>query len=340
MQKILVVLFFLGLVQTIHAERTDTVYLYNGDRITGEIKFMHDNKLSFKTDRAGTIAIEWPSIQRIYSSNFYDIATVSGQRLFGSLSYGTSSGMVIIVIGADRFEKNLSDIISIDRVKTKFLDQLSGSIFLNVNYTKANKNLQLNTGFDITHRNRRFVNTIKANTITTSTATSARTERTEAGYSLQRVYGIRWFAATSATYTRNTELNIDSRYQLFGGGGYYVLRKASQEFYVVSGLAGNREQSIEEPIQRTANGEFVIALQYHQFKFRNPQFDISANLTTYSSLNVPGRVRLDGEVKLMWELFTDFKWNVTFYNNFDSKPPGSESITNDWNISTGLTYTL
>lgn len=340
MRKSSILLLLFLVAMHLAAERIDTVFLYNGDRITGEIKFMHDNKLSYKTDRAGTIAIEWPSVTKIYSRNFYDIVTVSGQRLFGSLNYGNSPGTVIVIIGASSVEKNLADIISIDRVKTKFFDQLSGTIFLNVNYAKANENLQFNTGFDITHRSKRYVNSITGNVLITSTASSSQSQRNDAIYSLQRLYGTRWFATTSLAYQRNTELNIASRYLLFGGGGLYVIRKASQEFYVVTGLSGNREQSIEEPVTRTANAEYVLAVRFHQFKFRDPQFDIMATINSYTSFNVPGRIRLDAELKLSWEIFTDFKWNITFYNNYDRKPPGGESPSNDWNISTGLTYTL
>lgn len=322
------------------ATRTDTVYLYNGDRITGEIKFMHDNKLSFKTDRAGTIAIEWPSVQRIYSSNFFDIVLSSGQRFFGSLQYGDSAREVTIILGMDSVSRQMDEIISIDRVKTTFWQQLSGSLFLNLNYTQANENFQINTGFDITHRNRKFVNTVKANTLVTSTESTERTERSDATYSFQRLYGIRWFVASALSYQRNTELNIGSRYQLFGGGGYYFLRKPSQELHSIVGLAGNREQSEIEPITVTENLELVASFTFHQFKFRNPQFDVAANVNTYTSLTVPGRIRIDAELKVMWEIFSDFKWNITFYDNYDRKPPGSDQPSNDWNVSTGLTYTL
>jgi hypothetical protein len=340
MNKLCLLFFFLIFSLSVFAQRADTVYLYNGDRITGEIKFMNGNKLTFKTDRAGTIAIEWPSVQRICSPNYYDISTMSGQRLFGTLQYDNNPDTVIIVLGEDRIKKNLADIISIDRIKVRFFDQLSGSIFLNVNYAKANENLQFNAGFDITHRSRRFVNAVSANILITSTATTERTERSDASYNFQRVYGVDWFMASALSYQRNTQLNIGSRYQLFAGGGKYFLRKPSNEFYILSGLSANEERSFIEPITQTQNVEFVAALSYHQFKFRNPQFDILANASSYTSFTVPGRFRLDLEVKILWEVFSDFKWNITFYDNFDNKPPGGENPSNDWNISTGLTYTL
>jgi hypothetical protein len=340
MHKWQFIILFFSLAMGLQAARTDTVYLYNGDRITGEIKFMHDNKLSYKTDRAGTVSIEWPSVERIYSTNFFDIVLSSGQRFFGSLSYSDTAREVVIILGLDSVTRSMDDIVAIDRVKTTFWEQLSGSLFLNANYTNANQNLQINTGFDITHRNRKFVNTVKANTLVTSTQTTEETERTDASYSFQRLYGYRWFVASALSYQRNTELNIGSRYQLFGGAGYYLLRKPSQDLYLVSGLAGNSERSNIEPITQTENVEFVASFTFHQFKFRNPQFDIFANVQTYSSFTVPGRFRVDAEIKIMWEVFNDFKWNITFYENFDRKPPGGDEPTNDWNISTGITYSL
>ena len=37
----------------------DTVILDNGDRLTGELQTLEEGKLSFKTDYAGTLSIDW-----------------------------------------------------------------------------------------------------------------------------------------------------------------------------------------------------------------------------------------------------------------------------------------
>lgn len=340
MRLFVYILFLFGSILSAMAARTDTVYLYNGDRITGEIKYLRDNKLSFKTDRAGTIAIEWPSVSRIYSANYFDVVTSSNQRAFGRLLFAEKEGVVILELGSFSEEHNLYDIVSIDRIKSGFFEQLSGTISLSVNFTKANENLQINGGFDITHRSRKYQNGFKANTIVTNNQTSEQTQRSDASYSFQRVYNSPWFLASSLSYQSNTELNMKSRYQVFGGGGYYFLRKPGKDFFASTGLSYNMETSIEEPITETQNVEYVAGIRFHQFKFREPQIDILANVNTYTSLNVQGRFRFDAELTFLWELFADFKWNVTFYNNFDNKPPGGGESLNDWNVLTGLTYTL
>ncbi len=321
-------------------QRTDTVYLYNGDRITGEIKYLRDNKLSFKTDRAGTIAIEWPSVTRIYSANYFDVVTTTNQRIYGRLLYGKTAGTVLVELGSFIEEKSLHQIVGIDPIKSGFFQQLTGTINLSASYTKANENLQLNGGFDVVHRTRKYQNGLKANTVITSNQNQEESQRSEAQYSFKRMYSSPWFVASALSYQRNTELNMDARYQLFGGGGYFFVRKPGKDFSATTGLSGNTERSIYEPITYTQNLEYVAALRFHQFKFRDPQIDILASIGTFTSLNVPGRFRFDMEVVFLWELFNDFKWNVTFYNNFDNKPPGGEGALNDWNVLTGITYTL
>ena len=338
--RVLFTFLLLVSIGSLWAARTDTVYLYNGDRITGEIKYLRDNKLNFKTDRAGTINIEWPSVKRIYSNSYFDILTTSNERLFGRLLYGDSARSVIIELGSFSVTKNLIDIVTIDPVKSGFLNQLTGTISISASYTKSNKNLQFNGGFDITHRTRKYQNAIKANTVITSNDNQDQTQRTDASYSVRRMFNSPWFVAGALSYQRNTGLNINARYQLFGGGGYYFLLKPGRDFSGTTGISANSEESYEEPITFTQNLEYVAALRFHKFKFRDPQFDIYSSLVTYTSLNVPGRFRYDLEVVFLWEFFSDFKWNVTFYNNFDNKPPGGDGVANDWNLLTGITYTL
>ena len=62
--------------------KTDTVYLYNGDRITGEIKRFEYGVLFFKTDGMGTLNIEFDRIRTFYSTHQFTIQTSSGLRFF------------------------------------------------------------------------------------------------------------------------------------------------------------------------------------------------------------------------------------------------------------------
>ncbi len=322
------------------AARTDTIYLKNGDRITGEIKSMNQNRLNYKTDRAGTITVEWPSVAYIYSESFFDIILSNNERLFGSFKKGLSPGFVIIKLGKDEVEKNIQEIISIQPIKNTFFERITGNLTLSSSYAKANESLQLNGAFKFTYRSRKLINTLSSSTVINQTATTDQTQRSQSTYSFYILHNARWFSNFSLNYEKNTELNINDRYLLNTGIGNYLVRKPWQELYVLGGLSGNRERSIEEPVTETNNLEFLIQGSYHQFKFRDPQIDLSSMVSTYVSLTNPGRVRFDIQVVLLWELFNNFKWNVTLYDNFDSRVPGTESVNNDWSILTGITYSL
>mgnify|MGYP006959942083 CR=1 FL=1 len=69
------------------AERTDVVFLHNGDRITGEVKSLSRGKLEFKTDHMGTVFIEWDDIRKIISQPISKDASNSDYGVTSSIAY-------------------------------------------------------------------------------------------------------------------------------------------------------------------------------------------------------------------------------------------------------------
>jgi hypothetical protein len=56
---------------SILAERTDVVIMHNGVRITGEVKYLRVDILTFKTDNMETVTIQWNKIKSIETTNFF-----------------------------------------------------------------------------------------------------------------------------------------------------------------------------------------------------------------------------------------------------------------------------
>lgn len=337
-------LFFLVLVWLSNsslAQKTDTIYLYNGDRITGEIKQMVDNKLSYKTDRAGTISIEWPSIVKISSREFFKIYLGSGEIIYGNLHYGSEDGRVTVNFNDIILEKNMHNIVALDKIKIHFFEQISGSVFLNGFYTKANNNLQLNTGFDISHKNLNLINSLKASTFISSTNNFQDLIRNDASYSLARFFDSKTYFISFLQYQKNSELNIGSRYQMLLGGGYYLLRKPSNEISLLAGISLNNETPfIDASSVPTRNMEIAVGGFLHRFKFRNPKIDLLANFTTFKSITNWQRIRFDSDFVLEYEIIKDLNINITLYTNYDNKPPGEGPQILDWNVTTGLKYNI
>ena len=47
------------------AQKTDVVTLLNGDKITGEVKYLRVGILTYKTDNMETVSIQWNKIKSI-----------------------------------------------------------------------------------------------------------------------------------------------------------------------------------------------------------------------------------------------------------------------------------
>ena len=84
--KIFMIILLSLTSQAVRAQKTDVVYLQNGDRITGEIKSLFRGKLEFSTDHRGTLFIEWEDIREIVSTTGQAIELTNGQRFYGPLT--------------------------------------------------------------------------------------------------------------------------------------------------------------------------------------------------------------------------------------------------------------
>ena len=84
--RYLICLLFTSLiVQTLSAQKTDKVYLLNGDVITGEIKSLNLAILKFDMDGPGIIDIKWEYVKSINSKRIFEIVFRSGAIVVSAL---------------------------------------------------------------------------------------------------------------------------------------------------------------------------------------------------------------------------------------------------------------
>ena len=94
------------------AQKTDSVWIRNGDRITGEVKSMSRALLKYSTDDLGTISIEWTNVTRIYSPSTFEIQVTSGRKYYGSLRLAPNGR---VLVGDNLLV--LSEIVSLARIR-------------------------------------------------------------------------------------------------------------------------------------------------------------------------------------------------------------------------------
>ena len=73
------------------------------------------------------------------------------------------------------------------------------------------------------------------------------------------------------------------------------------------------------------------------FKFSKTNLSVSATL--FPGLSEPGRVRFNTNTRYYVKIFSNLSWNVSFYGNWDNRPPTGLSGS-DYGSSSGLSWTF
>ena len=149
-------------------EKTDVVWLVNGDRITGEIKRLERGVLRLKTDSLGTVNIEWEDIQRFESVYEFQFERSDGKRVTGALVAVPNSQKLGVTgeEGTVTFERE--NVVRISQIEETFWERVSGSMTFGYSFTKASDVGQGNLGIRATHRTEIRSFSVDGSTIITS----------------------------------------------------------------------------------------------------------------------------------------------------------------------------
>ena len=316
--------------------KTDTVYLYNGDRITGEVKRFEYGVLFFKTDGMGTLNIEFDRIRTFYSTQQFTIQTASGLRFFGSIDTSHTDGYVNLKVKSLNIPVPISDIVEIYPVKNAFWKRLDGSVDLGYSYTKASTISQLNFSGNISYRVQKSYTEINGNSILTDQQDRDRIRKQDFSALYDHFFKKGWFAGTFAGAQQNTELGTIYRYYGGLGVGNDLVQNNLHVLSGVLGLMYTTEKAESDSIINSVEG--VMQWKYKMFRFHNPDINISSAFNLYPSITSIGRFRLEYTLNAQIEIFNDFFFGLNFYDNYDSKPIDNTAATNDWGVTTSIGY--
>lgn len=323
---------------SVQAQKNDTIYLRNGDRITGELKKFEYGLLNLSTDAMKAISIEFDKINSIHSTKYFEIRLNSGQKYFGRLKRSKVLSTVDIITVTDTVAKRLWDIVLIVPIKRSFFQKIDGSLDLGLTYTKASDIFQYSLNSKVTYRTTYYSTQFKLESLQTDDGTQLSKNNT-VGFTLSHFLPKKWQTNISAQVQQNTELDLDYRVQAGYGVGYDIARTNSIRFNVMGGLVANQEKTIVS-MTTSENLEATLGTQVKWFKYRHPKIDITSGLDLYPSLTSFGRVRLEYDLSAKYELISDLYLNVQLYENFDNEPTKGGNAKNDWGIITSIGYTF
>jgi hypothetical protein len=153
-----------------------------------------------------------------------------------------------------------------------------------------------------------------------------------------RYLGNRFFAIAQGGLDRNTELGIDLRSSIAGGGGRQLKQTNRSMFRVIGALSVNREIPFEG--STTNNIEAIGTLAYSLFRYDRPEIDFSTDLSLIPSLTQSGRYRSNYNLRLRQEIIKDLFWDLSIYYSFDSDPPSTAASNSDYGVVLSVGYSF
>ncbi len=339
----------------LHAQRTDKVVLRNGNEITGEINKLDRGKLEYSTDDMDRVYIEWAMIDRIASKDRFHIELVDGRAYFGSIEEASEPGRMVIVGNTMRFgpvglrskektdiriEEDLLSVVRITPMESQFFERLKGYLDAGFGYQKANNLLTLSLGSDLTYHARRWEFTFTASSYYSKQEEASSTRRHNFSLGGRRFLPKRWSGNVLTRVEQNKELNLDLRASLALAAGRYLIQNNQVLLLLAGGLSGNSEKYADTD-SPTLNLEALAALHVETFRYNDPEMDISGSLRIFPSITDLGRIRIEFEARVDYEIFNDFYTGLQFFDNFDSRPPGQEAedtVKNDLGIEATISW--
>jgi hypothetical protein len=321
------------------AQKTDVITLINTDRITGDLKSMRSGLLQLSTDNMGTINIEWDKVKEIRTDKFYQIELDDGRIYFGSLQPSDKKDMVLVK--GVTMDKRLyfTHIVEITRIKETFWEILGGYIQLGVSYNKGSEVAELNFDADLTYYTKKRQLELILNSVISSTSDTSATKNQNASLSFLRYLERKWFWAALIGINQNTTLGLDLRANIGGSIGNDFIHTNHMLLSSQIGLIGNREWYTNQTDPQN-NLTLVLTCRYKYFIYESPGITLDSYLYVYPYITEIGRIRITYNLSLDWEIINDFYWNMTFNLNSDNKPQSQVETKVDYNINTGLKYSL
>jgi hypothetical protein len=325
---------------------TDTLVMKNGDRFTCEIKGLSDGVLSVKLSYVdGTISVQWSQVEHLESSRLFLVQTESGAVYTGKLSTASESKdpPIKIQIAEEpnrEVEVPRRQIVGLSQTSEGFWRRFNGGINTGLLYSKGNESFQYNLSSELDYERERWTSGASFNSSFTSNSGASISTRNQTDLdTLRLLRWNNWFYAGNASFLQSSVQEITRQTTLGAGIGRFFKKTNRAKIYVLGGFGWQntvyQQHTADEATQNSAVG--FVGTEIKAFKFKKTNVDITATLLPV--LSQPGRVRFNTNAAYYIKIAGDLSWNISFYGNWDNKPP-AHLAGSDYGSSSGLTWTF
>ena len=323
------------------APKTDVVDLVNGDRITGEIKGMEQNRLRFSTDHMGTIYIEWDKIAGVRSDQYLLLERSDGVRYYGQLTQGAEQAQLQVRRDPrDRPEPvSMSSIVRAQPILGgDFIHRLDGYVSAGLDTAKASDRRAFDFAGGLSSRTRVREWNVDGSINLTDDAVEQTSERYHLQGARRQFRRERDFSLSFGGLERNTELDLNLRALVGAGYGRYFVQSNSAEFVGGAGLAYSHENYAGG--ESLDSLELLLTTSFSIFRYDFPETDIAGSLSLLPSLTESGRYRAEADLRARYEFVDDLYFELKLYGSYDSESPLEEAEQSDYGVVTSLGYSF
>lgn len=327
-------------------EKTDVLYMRNGDRLTCEIKTLEGGSLQVSLDYVdGTISIDWLQIERLDSNRLFIVKLEDGSVYTGTLAISESQpgvpAKLKVSSGPGSFVLiDKEQIVQMGKTSEDFWRRFAVDISAGIIFAKANSQTQYNLSASVSYPRPRWSSSLLANSSLSTTEGSPASTRNQLDLSAYHLLRPRnWFYSGQAALLQSTEQGVDLRSSIGGGIGRYFKNSETASLSFTAGLA--YQNTVYSPTAQPEGPPDVLtallagSLNVVSFKKTN----LAVTFNALPALSQPGRLFLNTNGSFFLKLLGNLSFNLTFYGNWDTEPPANFSGS-DYGFSSGLGWTF
>jgi hypothetical protein len=254
--------------------------------------------------------------------------TSTGRRLTGPLQNDPNNPARFRIGKEDSVDR--SELVSITRIREDFWDRLDLGVGLGFSVTKANATKQLTLRAASSYRAANWLAELDLSILRSLLENTPSTRRSSLGGNFRRYLTDRWFGMGTVDLLKSDELQLDLRSTLGGGVGSYLIQNNRWYVSLVGGTAWTSE-SFQGDFPRANSGEAFSTLEF--FAFDIGDLAIQSRWMVLPGLSEWGRVRMNLNTDVRWDLSKGLYFNLGFADNYDNRPTG-EAPSNDYLFTT------
>ena len=327
-------------------ENTDVLIMKNGDHLTGQIKGLNSGVLYFGLPYViQTLSVDWSQVANLKSKQLFLVKTQDGVVYRGIInSTETPAGRPLeIQVAEASGQKVVLDsgrIVEVAVTSEKFFQRFTGGVNFGTIYSKGNQSVQYNiSGLAAYPRERWGAQAGINSNLSTASGTSTSTHNQLTLGVMHLLPWNNYFYGVFDGFLQSSEQGIAHQNYIGSGIGRYLKNTNHTTISVLGGLAWQNTvyNPILLPIPTQNVATALISTDVKLFRFNKTNLDLSAVLMP--ALSDPGRVYFSTNASYYIKITGSLSWNVSFYGNWDNRPPGNLPGS-DYGTSSGLSWTF